>query len=212
MICDFCFDARPHPGPLPRGEGESFAVAGEFGRARFAHRFSAKSIAAETARAISEPHETPDCHSLSPGERARVRASVQLTSLFLSHLQWPHRPGIFWQHRDGKSVAVAGGFQCAVFPVRFDAKSRAAGTARATSELHEMPGCHSLSPGERARVRASVPLTSLFLSHTQRSHRPGVIRQRMRRSRLQLVEDRVANRLLFPTQVRIPKAKFFDPH
>ena len=26
---DFCWNARPHPGPLPRGEGGSFAISPE---------------------------------------------------------------------------------------------------------------------------------------------------------------------------------------
>ena len=69
-------DARPHPCPLPRGEGESFAVAGEVERVQFAVRFGANPKKAETAREPFELHESVACYSLSPGERARVRASV----------------------------------------------------------------------------------------------------------------------------------------
>ena len=67
---------RPHPGPLPRGEGESLAVAGECARAQFGVCSQAKSEGVANARVSSELHEMSDCCSLSPGERVRVRASV----------------------------------------------------------------------------------------------------------------------------------------
>src|SRR5436189_254810 len=80
-------------------------------------------------------------------------------------------------------------------------KSKEAEKAREAAEFYESAGSCSLAPGERARVRASVPLT--FLPDTQRRHRPRVSGQWMLRARLQLAEDRVPNRLLVPTQSRI---------
>ncbi len=68
----------------------------------------------------------------------------------------------------------------------------------------------SLSPGERAGVRASVPLSAL-VSFNRRHHWPRVIRQRMRCAQLQFVKDGVAYRLLVSPQVGVPKAKLLDP-
>ena len=67
----------------------------------------------------------------------------------------------------------------------------------------------SLSPGERAGVRASVPLTFLVFRN-RRHHRSCVIRQAMRSAQLQFVKDRIAYRLLVSTQARVPKAKLLD--
>jgi hypothetical protein len=50
-------NARPHPGPLPRGEGESFTVAGKFGPTSFAAHLSAKSQEAEIAQEAAELSE-----------------------------------------------------------------------------------------------------------------------------------------------------------
>ena len=53
--------ARPHPGPLPRGEGELLAGAGENPVAGFAEQ-------------SLQDQSGCDCHSLSQRERVRVRA------------------------------------------------------------------------------------------------------------------------------------------
>src|SRR5205823_3123342 len=64
----------------------------------------------------------------------------------------------------------------------------------------------SLSPGERAGVRASVPL----IFFPPRTHRLCVTRQRPRRARLQLPEDRIANRLSVAPELRVPKPQDLD--
>ena len=64
----------------------------------------------------------------------------------------------------------------------------------------------SLSPGERAGVRASVPLIFFPL----RTHRLRVTRQRPRRARLQLPEDRIANYLSVAPELRVPKPQDLD--
>ncbi len=64
--------------------------------------------------------------------------------------------------------------------------------------------------GERVWVRASVPLILLFSFSIRRRHRLGVFRQRMRSAFLQCFEDRIADRLFLPPQLRIPEAKLLD--
>ena len=64
-----------HPNPLPRGEGESFAVAGEFAGAQIIVHPEAKPEIVATPRETSELHETGDGCSRSPGERVRVHYS-----------------------------------------------------------------------------------------------------------------------------------------
>ena len=64
----------------------------------------------------------------------------------------------------------------------------------------------SLSPGKRAGVRASVPL----IFFPPRTHRLCVTRQRPRRARLQLPEDRIANYLSVAPELRVPKPQDLD--
>jgi hypothetical protein len=52
---------RPHPGPLPRGEGDAFAACLKIRAMVFAGRSAAKP-------------ETCKCCSFSPGEKVRMRA------------------------------------------------------------------------------------------------------------------------------------------
>ena len=205
------------------------------------HYFKSKSKDAETAQEPSEHSESVDSYSLSPGERARVRASVKTNFTSISpetaaieistvsrspsacrelicvHDR-PH-PGPLPQERENHS-AVAGEFGHTQFAMRPEAKSEDAETARESSEFPERADSHSLSPGERARVRASVktnfssssttsrPLTFLF------SHNPCpcVSRQRMRRAFLQSVENYIANELLLAPQLPIPEPKFLNSH
>ncbi len=89
---------------------------------------------------------------------------------------------------------------------------QSAAIARLVIELSERDDSCPLSPGERVRVRASVPLTLLSSSNIQCRHRLQVVRQQMRRAFLQRGEDRLANKLLLPPQLRIPKTQFLDPH
>ena len=106
-----------------------------------------------------------------------------------------------------------------LFPVQLEAKSEAAETAHGPSKFPERAESYSLSPGERARVRASVktnfspsanttPLTFLF------PHNPGprVSRQRTRRAFLQRIENHIPNKLLLSSQLPIPETKFLDAH
>ena len=266
-----CVHARPHPGPLPQERENHFAVAGEFGSAQFAMRLEAKSQKAEQARGPSELSERTDSSPLSPGERARVRASVTTNIVFSQftpiHPEAPatecaphvpvaassergsasrgtsaHRESVCVHARphpqefefppnpspdlrppspapasegvgplprgEGESFAVADELGRAQFAVCSEPKSKEAETARETSELSERTDSCSLSPGERARVRASVNLTFLSPHYP----RPRVSRQRMRRTRLQFAENRVSNRLLVATQSRIPEAQLLDSH
>jgi len=68
--------ARPHPGPLPRGEGERFAAFRLYGRppSGVFHKTAATAT-------IRQPfQERRVLFSLSSGERAGVRADVSLTN------------------------------------------------------------------------------------------------------------------------------------
>ncbi len=87
-----------------------------------------------------------------------------------------------------------------------------AATDKLTVELSKSPDSCSLSPGERVRVRASVPLTFLLRSNIRRSHRPRVFRQRMWRPLLKRMEDHITNKLLLSPQLPIPEAKLLDAH
>ena len=118
----------------------------------------------------------------------------------------PH-PGPLPQERENHSV-VASEFGHAPFAVRSDAKSPKAEMARVTTEFSEGADSCSLSPGERVRVRASVPLTFLFPHNS----RPRVSRQRMRRPRLQRVENHIANELFLPSQLPVPETNFLNAH
>ena len=168
-LVSVCIHARPHPGPLPQGEGESFAVAGEFGRAQFAMRSGANSKRGgdstrniQTSRAVQPLFPLPGGEGQGEGERSH-------------HLK---------------------------------PKSEKAKKPHETVKLSERADSCSLSPGERVRVRASVPLTFL-LSHNSR---PRISRQRMRRTRLQRVENHIANELLLPSQLPVPETNLFDAH
>ena len=81
-----------------------------------------------------------------------------------------------------------------------------------TNELSRRANRCSLSPGERAGVRASVKLTSLFSPDIRRFHRPGVIRQLVWRAGLQLAEDSIQDSLFVLAQSRVPETKFLDAH
>ena len=94
----------------------------------------------------------------------------------------------------------------------FYGNNRPAATGSLTSKHPGTSARRSLSSGERARVRASVPLTSLLPPNLGRHRRPRVARRWMRRAFLQRVEDRVTHKLLFPPQLPVPKAQFFDAH
>jgi uncharacterized protein len=76
-------NTRPHPGPLPQERENHSAVASEFARARFVVCPQTKSEKAVIARESSEYHEVSESCSLSPGERVRVRASVNTNFIFV---------------------------------------------------------------------------------------------------------------------------------
>jgi hypothetical protein len=85
-------------------------------------------------------------------------------------------------------------------------------TAKLNVESPRMRDRCPLSPGERVRVRASVPLTFLFRSNIRRSYRPCVTRQRMRRTFLERVENHITDELLLSLQLPIPETNLFDAH
>src|SRR5690348_12681083 len=67
-------NARPHPGPLPRGEGEAFARSGT----SYADGFISSRRTFETRPTGNLAHECNRQRTISPpllGERAGVRAS-----------------------------------------------------------------------------------------------------------------------------------------
>ena len=97
--------------------------------------------------------------ALSPGERARVRAGVHLTfqngnreSYNRSH------PGLLPREKEKCSprFGIADALGCRAVSYTNDQK---AGIAMMTNGLSSDVDSHSLSPGERARVRASIHLT-----------------------------------------------------
>ena len=120
----------------------------------------------------------------------------------------PH-PGPLPQERGNRSPRFVGagapGFRLAV-----SANEQQAETARAASKDHQSADACSLSPGERVRVRAGVLLT--LPGRIRRRHGPRVIRQGMRRARLQLAKDGVPNHLFLPAQPRVPEPKLLDAH
>src|SRR5256885_7313827 len=68
-VCEWLFP--PHPGPLPQGEGESFAM--------WAHYRSVwKGYSAERATGTSPMSGIVESCSLSPRERAKVRGNETL--------------------------------------------------------------------------------------------------------------------------------------
>jgi hydrogenase maturation protein HypF len=85
---------RPHPRPLPQEREKHFAVAGEFGRAVFIVRPHAKSNKAEIARRTNKLPLRADKCPLSPGERARVRASVEQTFFQIAPSVAPGNPNL----------------------------------------------------------------------------------------------------------------------
>ena len=85
---------------------------------------------------------------------------------------------------------------------------RKTATGKLSLKLSKPSDSCPLSPGERVRVRASVPLT-LLLPHDPC---PRISRQRVRRTLLQSVENHVANELLLAPQLPVPKTKLLDSH
>ena len=82
------------------------------------------------------------------------------------------------------------------------------GAGTSASENQARRYAFPLSPGERARVRASVPLTFRFPN----SPCPRVSRQRMRRAFLQRVENNIPHILFLSSQLPVPEAQFSDAH
>jgi hypothetical protein len=73
-------NTRPHPGPLPQ-ERESYSPRSGYANALDCRAaFSAKDTTAVTSKGTSGLARDMCGCSLSPGERVRVRASVNLTS------------------------------------------------------------------------------------------------------------------------------------
>jgi hypothetical protein len=68
---------RPHPGPLPQERENRSAVAGATERVQLFTRSKTKWSEAEFADVTHEFARRTDTCPLSPGERVRVRASVQ---------------------------------------------------------------------------------------------------------------------------------------
>jgi hydrogenase maturation protein HypF len=73
-------NARPHPGPLPQEREERSPL-------------SDKSVAADSSY-INRVKETFDCCSVSPGERAGARASVEQTFFQIAESAAPNNPNL----------------------------------------------------------------------------------------------------------------------
>jgi urease accessory protein len=67
-------NARPHPGPLPRGEGETLSASRRNGRSRLNQAAAANGLKAEVAKKTSEQTAGAPTVLPLPGERAGVRA------------------------------------------------------------------------------------------------------------------------------------------
>jgi hypothetical protein len=74
-----CEEARPHPGLLPQEKENHLPHFGEVQLSGLAMRFSGASQAAATEIAIQKFTTSANALSLSPGQRAGVRASVGLS-------------------------------------------------------------------------------------------------------------------------------------
>jgi hypothetical protein len=70
-------NARPHPGPLPQERENRSTVAGKAGSAQLFKRSKTKWSEVESAQMTHTFTSRTDACPLSPGERVRVRASVQ---------------------------------------------------------------------------------------------------------------------------------------
>src|SRR6266542_3753959 len=73
--CSGVIDARPHPGPLPRGEGASFAALGGSGAVRRIER-SVSRLATRQQREQGSFQDAPTRSPSPRGERAGVRAKA----------------------------------------------------------------------------------------------------------------------------------------
>src|SRR5262245_15278848 len=82
------------------------------------------------------------------------------------------------------------------------------GAGTSASANHARCYAFPLSPGERARVRASVLLIFLFSDNP----RSCVCGQRMRRAFLQRVENNIPHILLLSSQLPIPEPQLLDTH
>ena len=246
-------NVRPHPGPLPQEREKRSPRLGGADAPGCRAVFPANDEAAAIATVTNEFSNNAASLPLSPGERAGVRASVKLTSAIPAHIRRYHQPRVRLMNdrphpgqaqtltrpaatlshpmgegkeKEKRSPRLGGtdALGCRAF---FSTNDKAAAIAMVTNEFSSDATSLTLSPGERAGVRAvqitnlispastlrtSVKLTSLLFSFIQRLHRFGIIRQWMRRTGLQLAEDRVPNSLLVPPQVRVPKAQFLDAH
>jgi hypothetical protein len=83
LVCDK-MNARPHPDPLPRGEGETFAGSRKSPTVSSFVGLSSEQPSAAHAEKLSEPPGPPNRYSLFPGERVRVRARLITNILFIS--------------------------------------------------------------------------------------------------------------------------------
>ncbi len=94
--------APPHPGPLPRREGEFVPANGRIANAGFKAASPRKKQFAGEAREVRQATESAPTHPPLPGERAGVRADNSTNSIH------PPADWILWQLAD--SAFPTGGF------------------------------------------------------------------------------------------------------
>jgi hypothetical protein len=198
-------DARPHPGPLPRGEG---------GRCDTFVEFESRGCIRRSLGVQGKD----DCGS----EMHKFKQTRQMVLPLLSEHEEP-RIGLMVVHPHPNPLpqervnrpALSNNFEITVDLSRSGWLTREEKIETGAPSFHKTEDTFTLSPGERDGVRASNHLTNSFSLRPQHSnslltHRPGVFGQGMRRAGLQFTKNSVPNTLPFPLQLEIPKAQFLD--
>jgi hypothetical protein len=128
-------------------------------------------------------------------------ADGRITISLLENVR-PH-PGPLPQEREKRSAlsGSAGPVWCSLRLVSLINK---AAIATREQRFHKGRSSVTLSSGERAGVRASVPQTNSFRFDAR------MVGRRMGRTRLQFVKNCVPDALTFPLQFAVPESQFFN--
>ncbi len=222
--------ARPHPDPLPQERESHLPRFVHAKRSGFATCLSGSNQAAATATTEQPLGEGDASFTLSPGERAGVRASVDYAPKSISAFNESaataitaqqitingHPHPVLLPREKGNHLPRFADTERSGMASSLSTRDHAAATATAALPFNEGATSFTLSSGERAGVRASQTNQSIgsraghFTQNSLFSHAPRVCRQWMRRPFLQSVENRVANALPVLPQCRIPEAQLPD--